>query len=58
MSTHYSQVLIVILAMLLLLMFPWVYTKKSFTQEIFFKALALGTILIMTLAWLSQFLMN
>lgn len=58
MSTHYSQVFIAILAMLLLLMFPWVYAKKSFTQGIFLKVLALGTILITALAWLSQFLMN
>lgn len=58
MSTQYSQVLIAILAMLLLLMFPLVYAQKNFTPSIFLKVFVLGMMLIIALAWLRAFLMN
>lgn len=53
-TNHYSYVLAVLLAMLLLLIFPLTYSAKSFQLKMIFKVFMYGTSVIIFLVWLYQ----
>lgn len=54
-SSSYSQVIMALLAMLLLLVFPLVYDAKSFRFSIALKVLGWGIVVMLFLVWLSPF---
>ncbi|KFL32949.1 hypothetical protein JU57_13870 [Sulfurospirillum sp. SCADC] len=53
-TNHYSYVLVVLLAMLLLLIFPLTYSAKSFQFKMILKVFIYGICVILFLVWLYQ----
>jgi len=53
-TNHYSYVLVVLLAMLLLLIFPLTYSAKSFQFKMMFKVFIYGIGVILFFVWLYQ----
>lgn len=57
-TNHYSYVLVVLLAMLLLLIFPLTYSSKSFQFKMMFKVFLYGVGVILFLVWLYQAILS
>lgn len=56
--SHYSTLLIALLMMVLLLVFPLIYSKRSFRLSILFQVFTLGMALLLLIIELYQALME